>query len=148
MELILLRDVEGLGKKDDVVTVKNGYGRNYLIPKRMGIIANARNLNVLKERTRQSNMKTEKLLGQFRSAIAQLEADPIKVGAKVGTSGKIFGSVTNIQLADAIKKRTGLEVDRRKINIVEDVKSLGTYTAELNLHPSFQHELKFEVVGE
>ena len=148
MELILLKDIEGLGNRDDVVTVKNGYGRNYLIPKRMAIVANKRNSNMLKERTRQSDMRTDKMMGQIQAAVTQLESSSLKVGAKVGTSGKIFGSVTNIQLADAIKKATGLEIDRRKITILEEIKSLGTYKAELDLHKDVKPEIEFEVVAE
>jgi len=148
MELILLKDIEGLGDRDDVVTVKNGYGRNYLIPKRMAIVANKRNSNMLKERTRQSDLKTDKMMGQIQAAVTQLEGSSLKVGAKVGTSGKIFGSVTNIQLADAIKKATGLEIDRRKITILEEIKSLGTYKAELDLHKDVKPEIEFEVVAE
>lgn len=148
MELILLKDIEGLGDRDDVVTVKNGYGRNYLIPKRMAIVANKRNSNMLKERTRQSDLRTDKMMGQIQAAVTQLEGSSLKVGAKVGTSGKIFGSVTNIQLADAIKKATGLEIDRRKITILEEIKSLGTYKAELDLHKDVKPEIEFEVVAE
>lgn len=148
MELILLKDIEGLGNRDDVVTVKNGYGRNYLIPKRMAVVANKRNSNMLKERTRQSDLKTEKMMGQIQAAVTQLEGSALKVGAKVGTSGKIFGSVTNIQLADAIKKATGLEIDRRKITILEEIKSLGTYKAELDLHKDVKPEIEFEVIAE
>lgn len=140
--------MEGLGNMNDVVTVKNGYGRNYLIPQRLAIIANQRNLNFLKERKKQSNFKLNKQLGEIRAAIAKMEVTPISVGAKVGTSGKIFGSVTNIQLADAIKKATGLEVDRRKITILDEIKELGKFNAELDLHPELKHTLSFDVVGE
>lgn len=148
MQVILTTDMERLGVKNDVVTVKNGYGRNYLLPKRLAIIANTRNLNILKENTRQSNYKMEQMLGKIREAIAKMDASAIKVGAKVGTSGKIFGSVTNIQLADAIKKATGLEVDRRKITIEDEIKALGTFKAIIDFHPDLKHELSFEVVGE
>jgi len=148
MEIILLKDIEGLGVRDDVVTVKNGFGRNFLIPKRMAVVANKRNANMLKERVRQSDMKTEKMLGEIRQAVSSLEGSSLKVGAKVGTSGKIFGSVTNIQLADAIKKATGLDIDRRKITILEDIKELGTFKAELNLHKDIKPEIEFEVVAE
>lgn len=148
MQVILTTDVESLGSKNDVVSVKNGYGRNYLLPKRMAVIANPRNLNILKENIRQSNYKMEQMLGKIREAIAKMDASTIKVGAKVGTSGKIFGSVTNIQLADAIKKATGLEVDRRKININDEIKALGTFKATIDFHPDLKHELEFEVVGE
>ncbi len=148
MEIILLTDIEGLGRRDDVVTVKNGYGRNYLIPKRMAVVANKRNSNMLKERTRQSDLKTEKMMGKIRAAVSQLEGSALQVGAKVGTSGKIFGSVTNIQLADAIKKATGLEIDRRKITIIDEIKELGTYKAELDLHKDVKPEIEFTVVAE
>jgi len=147
MKIILLRDVEKLGDKDDVVTVKSGYGRNYLLPKRMAIIANKPNLNTRNERVKQTDRKAAKELSGIMASIERLKGNPIKVKAKVGTTGKIFGSVTNVILADALKKAAGIEIDRRKITILEEVKELGTYKAEVNLHRTVKHEFEFEVVA-
>lgn len=147
MDIILLTDIDGLGQQDDVVTVKNGYGRNFLLPRRMAIIANTRNMNMLKERRKQTANKLNKVLDEVRAAVAKLELSTLKINAKTGTSGKIFGSVTNIQLADAINKATGLEVDRRKITILDEVKELGVFKAEVDLHPEVKHTLEFEVVA-
>lgn len=147
MDIILLKDVERLGEKDEVVKVKNGYGRNFLIPRRLAVVANERNMNMLKERRKQTANKLNKVLDEVKAAVAKLELTTLKINAKTGTSGKIFGSVTNIQLADAIKQSTGLEVDRRKITILDEVKELGTFKAEVDLHPDVKHVLEFEVVA-
>lgn len=148
MEIILIEDVDGLGKANDVVTVKNGFGRNYLIPKRLAMVANKANKSQALEMQRQTERKRDKMLSEYRLAASKLENAVIKVGAKVGTSGKIFGSVTNIQLADAIKNIAGVTVDRKKVTILEDVKHLGTFSAEVDLHPEIKPTIKFEVVAD
>lgn len=148
MKIILLKDVPNLGYKNDVVEVKNGYGRNYLIPQRMAIVANRSNLNQVTELNRQTERKQAKVLEELRAGIAKLEAASIKIGAKVGTTEKIFGSVTNVQIADAIKKATGVEIDRRKISVEDDIKTLGTYTAQIDFHRDLKYDLEFEVVAE
>lgn len=148
MEIILIEDIDGLGKANDIVTVKNGFGRNYLIPKRLAVVANNANKSQALEMQRQTERKRDKMLSEYRLAASKLENSVIKVGAKVGTSGKIFGSVTNIQLADAIKNLAGVTVDRKKVTILEEVKHLGTFTAQVDLHPEIKPTIKFEVVAD
>ncbi len=148
MEVILLKDVEKLGDQNEIVTVKNGFGRNYLIPKKLAIIANATNRNILKDQVGQIEAKLEKMIDEFKVIEEKLKGVTIKVGAKAGTSGKIFGSVTNIQIANAIKDQIGIDIDRKKITLSEDVKNLGTYTAEANLHPKVKPQITFEVIAD
>ncbi len=147
MEIILIKDIENLGKANDIVTVKNGYGRNYLIPQKLALLANEGNKHKVAQIVAQEKHREEKILKEFESIVAKIQEATIQVGAKVGTSGKIFGSVTNVQLAEAIKKATGEEVDRRKISIkADEVKQLGTYNAEVALHPKVKVDFEFEVV--
>lgn len=148
MEIILLQDVDKLGSVNDIVTVKNGYGRNYLIPQRKAVIANKVNRNVLKDRMGALQARMDKMLDEFKAIEEKLNGTIIKVGAKAGTSGKIFGSVTNIQIANAIKEQLSIDIDRKKITLLEDVKNLGTYSAEANLHASVKPKITFEVVAD
>lgn len=148
MEIILLQDIEKLGNQFDTVTVKPGYGRNYLIPQKLAVIANKANKANVGERIRQIKFKENRVMQQIESMIDRIKANPIIIGAKVGTTDKIFGSVTNVQLADAIKKQTGIEVDRRKIIIKEEVKVLGSYEAEIKFSEEAKYNFTFEVVSE
>lgn len=148
MKVILKQDVKHLGLKDDVVTVKNGYGSNYLLPKGFAVIASESNLKVLGENQKQRAFKEEKIRQAAQKTADFLKEITVKVGAKAGESGKIFGSVTTVQLSDAIKK-LGHEIDRRLIQIDEDaIKTLGSYTAKARLHRDVIAEIKFEVVAE
>lgn len=148
MEIILLQDVDNLGYKDDVVQVKPGYARNYLIPRNMALVANRSNKKALEEKLRQTELKRQKMLDAMRAQMKKIEEATIKVGAKVGTSGKIFGSITNIQVADAIKNTTGVEVDRKRLKIQDNIKSLGTYSAHLEMHKDVTLDFSFEVIAE
>lgn len=148
MDIILLQDVDNLGYKDDVVNVKPGYARNFLIPRNMALVANRSNLKALEEKLRQTELKRQKLLAEYEAQAKKIEEATIKVGAKVGTSGKIFGSITNIQVADAIKNTTGVEVDRKKLKLQDEIKSLGTYKAKVELHKDVVIEFDFEVIAE
>jgi large subunit ribosomal protein L9 len=148
MEIILLDDIDKLGYKHDVVTVKAGFGRNYLIPKKMALIANKSNLARLAELQKQDAVKESKLLGHYQELATVLEGKTLKIGAKAGSSGKIFGSVTNLQIASALNEQLGVEVQRKKIELPESVKVLGTYTAQLHLHPEVETAIDFEVVQE
>lgn len=149
MQVILTKNVDNLGYTDDLVTVKPGYARNYLIPQGMAIVANDTNKRILAAKDRQREKKVAAMLEQIKQIKEQLEAKTIKVGAKVGTTEKIFGSVTTHHLSEAIKEQTGVDVDRRKIEIVEgDVKTLGTYTAAIDLHKDHPINVSFEVVAE
>lgn len=148
MELILLKDVEKLGDANSIVKVRDGYGRNYLIPKKLAVVANDGNRRMLEELKRQTAVKEQKMVAKLEAMMDRFKNTTIKVGAKVGQSEKIFGSVTNVQLAEAIKKQLGVEIDRKKINMPEDVKTLGSYTASISLQGENKVDVNFEVVEE
>ncbi|MBK7182975.1 MAG: 50S ribosomal protein L9 [Bacteroidetes bacterium] len=149
MEVILKQDVKNLGYKDDVVSVKPGYGRNFLIPKGLAAVATVSTKKVLAETVKQRAFKEQKIKAAAEATAAKLKDMVVKVGAKVGESGKIFGSVTSVQLADAIKK-LGYDVDRKNIEIVDadNLKTVGTYTANVRFHKEVTGTLSFEVVQE
>lgn len=148
MDIILLKDVEHVGYKHEVVTVKDGYGRNYLIPQGMAIIANSANRARLDELVRREEATESKRLGEYQAIADKLADQTLKIGAKAGTSGKIFGSVTNIQVIAALKEQFDIDIDRRKVVLPDDVKEIGSYTMTLNLHKEVQPEVRFEVVAE
>jgi len=148
MEIILKEDINNLGYKDDIVNVKNGYANNYLIPKGLAMYATKSAKKILAENLKQRSHKEEKLREDAQSIADKLQNKKIKVGAKTSSKGKIFGSVTNIQLSDAINKK-GFDIDRKKISIVEkEVKEIGKYYAVIKLHRDVKMELEFEVVSE
>lgn len=148
MQVILIQDVDNLGQKNELVTVKNGYARNFLIPQKFAVEASATNLKQLNERVKVQKVKEEKMLAEIAKVVEVLKASPVKIGAKTGTSGKIFGSVTGVQIARAIKEQKGYEIDRRRIHILGDVKELGSYKARLDFGKGNDAELEFEVVAE
>ena len=148
MEIILKKDVDRLGYKNDLVNVKNGYARNYLIPKGMAILATVSAKKVLAENVKQRAHKEAKIIAEVEELATQIAKLDLKVGAKAGEKGKIFGSVNNIQLAEALKE-AGFDIDRKKIVLQsEAIKNLGTYEATINLHKEVKASLNFEVVGE
>jgi len=146
MEIILLKDVENVGTKHELVKVKNGFGRNFLIPQGMAIIANKENKAKLDKIVADEQAKVSARLEEYKEVAAKLGGVTLKVGAKAGTSGKIFGSVNNVQIATALKEQFEIEIERTKINIPEEIKTLGTYTAVIDLHPEVECKLEFEVV--
>ncbi len=149
MELILIKDVEKLGYADDVVKVRPGFGLNYLIPQGYAVVKNEGTLAQLAGRVKAREKREAKMLEKVNEISARLQSAPVKVGAKVGTTGKIFGSVSAYHIADAIKNQLQVEVDRRKITVLEgDVKALGTYTAEVGLGQSHKVNVTVEVVAE
>ena len=148
MQVILIQDVNNLGGANELVTVKNGYGRNFLIPSKLAVEASSSNLKQLEEKVKQQKKKEAKLLAEINSVIATLQTGPLKIGAKTGTSGKIFGSVTSVQIARAIKEQKGYEIDRRRIQIIDEVKELGTFKAKVDFGNGHETELEFEVVAE
>jgi large subunit ribosomal protein L9 len=148
MEIILKKDLKGLGYKNDIVKVKNGYGRNFLIPQGIAVLATDSNKKMQAEEIKQSSFKEQKLRTEATATAEKLAEVSVKVGAKAGESGKIFGSVTNIQLADALKK-AGYDVDRKNIEMNEEgIKSLGTYTAKVRLFKEISATVNFEVIAE
>lgn len=148
MQVILIQDVNNLGGANELVTVKNGYGRNFLIPKKIAVEASPSNLKQMQEKLKQQAKKEAKLLAELNNVIAVLNNGPLKIGAKTGTSGKIFGSVTSVQIARAIKDQKGYEIDRRRITITDDIKELGTYKASIDFGNGNETEVEFEVIGE
>jgi large subunit ribosomal protein L9 len=148
MKVLLLKDIDNLGNKYDVVEVKNGYGMNFLIPQKMALIANQANINKLENLKRAEAKKLASMIDIFKENAKLIEAKVFEIGAKVGTTDKIFGSVTNVQLANKIKEDLGLDVDRKVIEIDEEVKTLGTHTAKVKLHHEVIATMTFEVVKE
>ncbi len=148
MEVILIQDVDNLGAKNEVVKVKNGYARNFLIPRHLAVENNPSNQKQLEERLKQVRKKEDKMLAEINSVIEKLKEGPLKLGAKTGTSGKIFGSVTSLQLSRAIREQRGYEIDRKKITITDEVKELGTYKAVIDFGSGHSTEVEFEVVAE
>ncbi len=148
MDIILLKDIDKLGYKHDVVTVKNGYGRNYLIPQGLGVIANPANMTKLETILAEEEAKEAARKEEYQEMVEKLTDQVLKIGVKAGTSGKIFGSVTNVQIAQALKDQFDVDVDRRKIVVPEDIKEMGTYTAQLNLHKEVNGEIRFELIEE
>ena len=134
MDVILIQDVNTLGGKNEVVKVKNGYARNFLIPQKVAVEASPSNLKQLAER--------------LKSVIAKLTEAPVKLTAKTGTSGKIFGSITTVMVARAIREQKGYEIDRRKIHILDEVKELGTHKAKVDFANGNEAEIELEVVAE
>jgi large subunit ribosomal protein L9 len=149
MEIILKQDVPKLGFKDDILTVKPGFATNYLIPKGLAILAVPSEKKKLAETIRQRSFKEEKVKKEAEKLADKLRDIEVKIGAKTGTSGKIFGSVNALQIAEAIKEQFDIELDRKKILVDGDsVKELGSYTAKINLHKEVRFDIKFEVVSE
>lgn len=147
MEVILKDDVKGLGFKNDIVTVKPGYGRNYLIPQGFAVMADKSNKKMVAENIRQAAHKAEKIKTDAQAIADQIGDMTLDIPARVGEQGKIFGKVTELQISEALKNK-GISVDRKKISIDQDVKSLGEYTASIALHKEVKHQVKFNVVAE
>jgi large subunit ribosomal protein L9 len=148
MEVILIKDVDNLGAANELVTVRPGYARNFLIPQKVAVEANSGNKKMLEERQKVARKREEKLLAEIAKVTAVLKESPVKIGAKTGTSGKIFGSVTSIQLARAIREQKGYEIDRRRITILGDVSEVGTHKASIDFGKENTLEVEFEVVGD
>jgi large subunit ribosomal protein L9 len=148
MDVILKQDVDRLGAKNDIVTVKNGYARNYLIPQGFATAATESARKVVAETLRQQSHKALKALDDAKAFGEKIAGISLKIGAKAGESGKIFGSVNNIQLAEAMSK-AGHPVDRKNIDLgAEVIRDLGTYTAKVKLHKEVIVDISFEVVAE
>lgn len=149
MEIILKQDITGLGYKNDLVTVKDGYARNYLIPKGMAAIATASARKVLAEVKKQQAYKEERIRKEAEEIVKVLEGARLTIGVKASTKGKIFGSVNNIMIADAIKEQKKVEIDRKKIEISgEAIKEVGAYKATVKLHKDIVVELALDVKAE
>jgi len=149
MEVILKQDVPNLGYASELVTVKSGFARNYLIPKGMAILATATNKKILAENKKQQTHKAEKIQTQASDLAKQLEKLVVRIGAKAAENGKIFGSVNAIQIAQALKEQHNFDIDRKKIHVDhEHIKELGSYKAKVILHKDVAVEISFEVFAE
>ena len=148
MEIILLQDVQKLGQKDDIVQVKNGYGRNYLIPKGFAIAATPSAKKIHAENLRQRAHKEEKIKAEASELASKMSDLKVVIGAKTSSSGKIFGSVNTIQIAEALKEQ-GFEIDRKSISLPEDqIKEVGNYKAVIKLHRDVKVEIDFDIIAE
>jgi large subunit ribosomal protein L9 len=147
MEVILKQDVQGLGYKNDIVKVKNGYGNNFLIPNGFALIANDSNKRLVNENVRQAAHKAAKIKQDAEAVAAKVGDLTIDLKTKAGESGKIFGAVTALQISDALKAK-GFDIDRKKIVMKESPKQLGSYIVTLDLHKEVKHELKVNVIAE
>ncbi|MFH1161063.1 MAG: 50S ribosomal protein L9 [bacterium] len=149
MEVILKQDVPNLGYANETVKVKPGFARNYLLPKGMAILATDSNRKVLAENLKQQAFKADKIKNEATDMATKLENLVVKIGAKAAESGKIFGSVNTIQIAQALKDQYNLEIDRKKIHVDQDhIKEIGTYKARITLHKEVPIEITFEVFAE
>lgn len=148
MQIILIQDVNNLGGANEVVTVRNGYARNFLIPQKMAVEASSSNLKQLEERLKQIRKKEEKMLAEINKVIAALQEGPISIGAKTGTTGKIFGSITTVQISKAVREQKGYEIDRRRIHLLDEIKEIGSYKAKVDFGNGNEAEIAMEIVAE
>jgi|SRR5688500_14296610 large subunit ribosomal protein L9 len=147
MEVILKQDVAGVGYKNDIVKVRAGYGNNYLIPNGYALIATDANKRLVNENVRQAAHKAAKVKQDAETLAGRIGDLTLEIGTKAGESGKIFGAVTALQIADALKAK-GFDIDRKKVHLKETPKQIGTYNITLDLHKEVKHEIKVNVVAE
>ena len=147
MNIILLEHIEKVGAKHDVVKVKDGYGRNYLLPKGLAIVANKVNLAKLEGMKKQASKKEAVIIAAFKEIAAKLAGAKLKIAAKAGETGRLFGSVSAQHISNALREM-GVEADKRIIEMPEEVKELGSYTATVKFHPEVHQDVAFEVVSE
>lgn len=148
MQVILIQDVNNLGGANEVVTVKNGYARNFLIPQKLAVEASSSNIKQLAERLKQIKKKEDKMLAELNKVVAALQSGSVTIGAKTGATGKIFGSVTTVQVAKAIREQKGYEIDRRRIQLLDDIKELGSFKAKVDFGNGNETEISLEIVAE
>jgi len=147
MEIILKEDVANLGYKDEIITVKDGYGRNFLIPQGKAVIASSAAKKVLAENQKQRMHKLAKIKQDAQDLAAKLEGITLVIGAKTSSTGTIFGSVSNIQIAEGLAKK-GFEIDRKLIILKEPVKEVGSFSAQVRIHKDISVEIPFEVISD
>jgi large subunit ribosomal protein L9 len=147
MEVILNQDVPNLGYKGDIVKVRPGYARNYLIPQRIGVTADAANRKISAENLKQGVKRIAQVKTSAQDLANQLQATTIEIIAKTGTSGKIFGSITTLQIAQALKEK-GFDIDRRKIHLDEEIKNTGDYHATVDLHKEVKGKVNLKIIAE
>ncbi len=145
MEVILLKDIEKLGDKNTVVTVKPGYGRNYLIPQGLAVVANSTNQSKLDEIIAKEEAQKAARIDEYKAIVSDLETKTLKIPVKAGAEGKIFGSINAIQVAQAIKEQFGYDIDKKEIVLPEEMKTVGEYEADINLYGGVTGKLKILV---
>jgi large subunit ribosomal protein L9 len=148
MQVILIKDVDNLGGKDEIANVKNGYARNFLFPTKQAIEATSSNLKQLEERLKAKAKKEAAMLAEITKVISVLTSSPIKLTAKTGTSNKIFGTITSLQVTRAIREQKGYEIDRRRIALPEEIKELGSYKATIDFGNGQNTEIDIEIGAE
>ena len=148
MKVILQQDVKKVGSKGDIVEVSEGYGRNFLLPKKLAVEATAANLETAKQKANSAARKKQQATDEARLLAAQLEKVSVKVAVRIGEGGKLFGSVTGKDVADALAKEHGIDVDRRKISLKSEVTGAGEYEALIKVHPEIQSTIRVLVVAE
>lgn len=148
MEIILLKDIEKLGDKHDIVTVKPGYGRNYLIPQGLAVNASVVNRKKREDLIAAEEAKEAARLDEFKAMAVKMEGQVLKIGVKAGTSGKIFGSITNVQIANALKDQLDIDIERKKIVLSDEIKEVGSYSATIQFHKEFAGKIDFELIEE
>lgn len=148
MQIILIKDVDNLGGKDELVTVKNGYARNFLFPTKHAVEATSSNLKQLEERLKAKAKKEAAMLAEITKVIAVLTNGPVKLTAKIGANNRIFGSITSLQVTKAIREQKGYEIDRRRITVADDIKELGTYKASIDFGNGQTTEVEIEIGAE
>ena len=148
MKVILQQDVKKVGSKGDIVDVSEGYGRNFLLPKKLAVEATAANLETAKQKAKSAARKKQQATDEARLLAAQLEKVSVKVAVRIGEGGKLFGSVTGKDVADALAKEHGIDVDRRKISLKSEVTGAGEYEAVIKVHPEIQSTIRVLVVAE
>lgn len=145
MKIILIQDVKKLGKKGEVIEVNDGYARNYILPQKLGVEANSKNMNDLKLQKMKEEKDAQKLLDEARELAEKIGAQPVTVKMKAGEGGKVFGSVSSKEIAEAMKKQGGLEIDKKKIQLPEPIRSFGFHEVGVRLHPQVTGTLKVKV---
>ncbi len=148
MEVILLKNISTLGDKHEIVSVKPGYGRNYLIPNGLAVIANVTNRGKLDSIIAKEQALETQRIDEYLQIADTLSEKVLKIGVKAGTTGKIFGSITSVQVANALKEQLNIDLPRKKIELAEEIKQVGTYTVNLNLHPEVKSSVNIELVQE
>ena len=148
MQVILIKEVNNLGGKDELVNVKNGYARNFLFPTKHAVEATSSNLKQLEERLKAKAKKEAAMLAEITSVIATLTSSPVKLSAKVGANNKIFGSITSLQVTKAIREQKGYEIDRRRITVADEIKELGAYKATIDFGNGQTTEIDIEIAAE
>ena len=148
MKVILQQDIKKVGSKGDIVEVSEGYGRNFLLPKKLAVEATAANLETAKQKANSAARKKQQATDEARLLAAQLEKVSVKVAVRIGEGGKLFGSITGKDVADALAKEHGIDVDRRKISLKNEVTGAGEYEAVIKVHPEIQSTIRVLVVAE